>query len=146
MKFLEGEPVAKRLLRLFTQLDNLQLAQHVRAGLAGIDDVSLDFAWLDAVVDRLLARPVLRMNAGIDNEPARAKQFRIELAKQALRIVLIPSGLSRKPFSVESPSFAQRGDAAKRADLPEARQFFVFHFECDLKVMPGNSLVVNERT
>src|SRR5215471_5614844 len=126
------ELVTERLLRLVAQLEQLQLAHHVRARLARVDDVALDLARFDSVVNRLLPRPVLRVNAGVDDEAARAKQLGVQLAKQTDGIVLVPVGLRRETLRIETPAFAQRRNAAERAHSPELRLRSVFEFERDL--------------
>ena len=62
---LEREPLSQHLLRLLAQFDNFQLPDHIRTGLAWIDHISLDFAGLDSVIDRLLPRLVLRMDSRV---------------------------------------------------------------------------------
>src|SRR5688572_19555207 len=56
---LRRELCAERVARLVAQFEQSQLPDHVRACLAGHDDVALDLARLEAIVDRLLARPAL---------------------------------------------------------------------------------------
>src|SRR6266566_5796707 len=145
VELLQCEILAKRLLCFLTKLNDFQLTQHICAGLAGINNVTLNLAGLDAIVDRLLPGPMLCVNTGIDNETACAKQFSVELTEQAFRIVLIPAGLGRQPLGIESPSLAQRRNPAKCPNLPETRQVLVFHFESKLEMMAGNGFVVYER-
>src|SRR5688572_9448579 len=78
VKVLDVESIAKRGARLLAELDQLELSDHIRGRLAGIHDVSLDLAGLDAVVDGLLARPPEGMEARVDDQPARAEQLRVE--------------------------------------------------------------------
>ncbi len=75
MKFLHGEPRLQRFLRFRALYENFQLADLVRAGLSGPDDVTIYFCRRYAVVERLLACPVQRMEAGVDDEAPGAKQL-----------------------------------------------------------------------
>src|SRR5258708_32300984 len=104
MEVLRRIARAERALRAVAQLEDLQLAQQVGAGLAGEDHVALDLARPDAVGDRLLARPVLGVDAGVDDQAPRAKEFRVELAEEALRVALVPAGFGRQPLGVERPA------------------------------------------
>src|SRR6478736_2286891 len=121
MEVLDRELVAERLLRLLAQLEDFQLAHHVRARLARVDDVAFDFARFDAVVDRLLAGPVLGVDAGVDDEAPGAEQLHVELPELALEIVLVPAGLGREALGVQTPSLAERGDAAECPEAAEPR-------------------------
>src|SRR4030095_12057209 len=49
VELIQGEPVAERLLRFLPEFDNLEFTDHVRASLPRIDDVSFNFAGLNAV-------------------------------------------------------------------------------------------------
>src|SRR5262245_13488237 len=81
VKRLHREPVPGRGVGLVAQLEDLELADHVRARLTGIHDVPFDLAWLDAVLDRLLACPALRVQSGVDDETFGAPQLEIQLAQ-----------------------------------------------------------------
>src|SRR5687767_10213247 len=56
-----GKPVLQLRLRAVAQLENLQLPDHVGGRLTREDDVALDLARFDAVVNRLLASPSFGM-------------------------------------------------------------------------------------
>src|SRR5262249_36585322 len=126
MEAVEGELLAERLSGFLSKFSNLQLTDHIRAGLSGIDDVSLDFAWFDAVINGLLASPMFGMDTGVDDKAARPKQFRLELSETSLQTPLVPAGLGRKPLRIESPTFDQRRNIAERANLPESRKGRIF--------------------
>src|SRR5213075_3134729 len=59
VEFLRRIALAKRASRPIAQLEDLELAELVRAGLSGKHHVALDLARPDAIGDRLLARPAL---------------------------------------------------------------------------------------
>src|SRR6266540_5990008 len=76
------------LLRAGAQLEELALAEHVSEGLRRIGEVAIDFARREILVqatlachvrDGLVARPVVRMDAGIDNEPRGAKELGLQV-------------------------------------------------------------------
>src|SRR6185295_7295261 len=106
--------------------------------------IALDLARFDAVVDRLLAGPMLGVQTRIHDQAARAEQFGVELTETSLDIVAIPAGFGRQSLGIERPSFGQRGNAAERADLPEPRQGLVLNLQADLKVVTGNRLVIDD--
>src|SRR6185295_6405616 len=91
VKLPQGEPIAKSLLCLFAELDDPQLPNHVRTGLARIHDISFDLARLDSEIDRLLTGPLLRMQTRVDHQPAGSKQLVFEMTEPALEILAIPS-------------------------------------------------------
>ena len=78
MKPLERETIAERFPRLLAQFQNSEFADHVRAGLAGIDDVPFYFTRFDSVVDRLPACPVFEVDAGIHHQTPSAEQFLVQ--------------------------------------------------------------------
>src|SRR5207247_1820031 len=109
------------------------------------DDVALDFARPDAVGDRLLARPVLGVEAGVDDQTTRAKELGVELAEESLRVALVPAGFRREPFPVHRPALAEDRDEAVGADLPEARPVLVHPHDRDIVVSPGHRLAISQR-
>jgi len=50
--------------------------------LAGLNDVTFDLGSFEAVIDRLLSRPMFRVQTCIDNKSPSAKLFPIELPQQ----------------------------------------------------------------
>src|ERR1041384_8175358 len=131
----QREAIAERLLRLLTELDDLQLPHHVRAGLAGVHDIPLHLAGFDAVVDGLLPCPFLPMQTGVDHETTSAEQFRVELAQQSFRVAFIPAVLRGDALGVERPPFGDRGNAAERSELQKALEVPVFNLEGDVEMM-----------
>src|SRR6478735_9342333 len=59
----------------------------------------------DEVIGRLFARPLLGMNAGIDDQTRRAKQEGLEIAG-ALQRIGIAMKLVAKLFGIKRPAFA----------------------------------------
>ena len=68
----------------------------------GKDDIALDLARFDAVVDRLLARPPLGVQACVDDEAARAKELLVHLAEQPFGIVRIPARFCRETLGISA--------------------------------------------
>src|SRR6185503_5386963 len=97
---LQRKSVAEGPLRLLAQLEDFQFADHVRACLAGINDVAFDFGGFDAVIDRLLPRPMLGVQAGVDDQAPRAKLFPEKLSEQTFEIVVVPTGFGSEMLSV----------------------------------------------
>ena len=77
-------------MRLGPEPEDLEFTNHVGARLPGNGTVAIHFARRDAVVDRLLARPVFRVQPRVHDEPARAKKLEVELAK--LGLAEVPTG------------------------------------------------------
>src|SRR5262245_21899339 len=146
MEVFFREARAESLPRLFSQLDQFQLADHVRTGLPRVDHVAFDLACFDAVVDRLLPRPVLGVNPRVDDESPRAKERAIQLSQESFGIAFVPARLGGKLFGIQSPAFAERGDSAKGAQAPEEGQRLVLAIERHLEVMSRHRLVVHERS
>src|SRR5262245_33041153 len=97
VELTEVELCAQGLLGLGAHAVDLAVADLVAAGLARPGAITIDFArhFLDAravrggePVDRLLTRPALRMQAGVDDEPARAERDRLQVAQAPIRIVV----------------------------------------------------------
>ena len=141
-----GENFAPSVLRALSRSSSKrELADHVRARLPGHDDVALDLARLEAVVDRLLARPALGVQARVHDEPARAEQLRVEHAEHPFGIAVVPAVLRNQFFRVQRPAFGHRGNAAEHARLAELRQACVLLLERDLEVMTRHGLVIHQR-
>ena len=139
----QREAIAERLPRLLPKLDDFQLADHVRARLPRIHDVPFDFACLDPVIDALLARPLLGVEPGIDDQAPRAEQLLIELPQQSLDVAFIPAALRREALGVEAPSFPDGGDDAEGAELKEPLEVLILDLQRDVEVMAGHRLVVD---
>src|SRR5687767_7988879 len=91
VKLANGEAAAEGGARLVTELDDLQLPDHVGARLSWVDHVALNLTCLDARVDRLLPRPALCVQARIYDEPPSAEQGGVQLSKQSLKIAFVPT-------------------------------------------------------
>src|SRR5262249_34586592 len=111
---------SERFLCFFSKLDNLQFTDHVGAGLARVDHITLDLASFDSVIDRLLTRPPFSMDTRIHDQAPCSEQFRVELSQPSFQISVIPSRLGRELLRVETPPFTKRGNAAKSAGLAES--------------------------
>ena len=105
MKSLQREVVTQRLLRFGALRQDVQHANLVGAGLAGVDDIALDLLRRDAVVDRLLARPLHRVQAGVHHQAAGTEQLAVELAQLPLDIALVPAALGRQLLGIQRPAF-----------------------------------------
>src|SRR5436190_1861924 len=121
VELLQRELRPQLALGLGAELEDLQHADLVRARLPRHDDVALHFLGWDAVVDRLLARPVLGVEAGVDHQAAGAEELGVELAKVTLHITVVPPELGRELLGVERPALGEGRDAAEGAALAEAR-------------------------
>src|SRR6202022_880295 len=136
---------AERCPCLVSYFNEFQLTEHVRARLARIHDVAIDLTGLDPVVDGLLTRPMLRMQAGVDHQSPRTEEFRVELSEQTFRVTVIPLGLGGQLFRVKSPSFTEGRNAPERAYPSKPRQARILHLQGDLKVMAWHRLVIDQR-
>src|SRR5262249_9377422 len=96
-----------------------------------------------AVVDPVLARPALRVQPGVDDEPPRAEQLSIELAELPFDAVAVPAGFRRETLRVQAPSLGHRRDADERFAAPELRQRLVLHLQGELEVVARHGLVVH---
>jgi len=86
-----------------------------------------------------------RVQAGIDDEAARAEEFVAELAEVAFGVAFVPAVFGGQLLRVERPTLAVRGDQAEHAVASEARQAGHFILERELEMMAGHGLVINER-
>ena len=91
-------------------------------------------------VDHLLARPVLRVNAGIDDEADRAPHVGFEAAVVGVG-VLVEADLLAEPLGVERPAFGERRVVALPAELGQAGELLA---NGDLQMMAGDALVVRD--
>ena len=92
-------------------------------------------------VDRLLARPALRVKAGVDDEPARAPHLVGQAAEVAVRVG-VEAHLQAEVLRVESPALAERVDVEEAA---ERRQVGQLRRQRALEVMAGHRLVERQR-
>ena len=95
MKIANIETRPERTLRLLTQFDDMQHADGVGCRLARHDDVALGRLSrciarhrhiVEVILNHLLARPTLCMQAGIDHQTYSARQLKHESAKVGIRI------------------------------------------------------------
>ena len=140
------EPVAQLVRRFAAQLLDLQFADLVRQRLARVADVAVDF--IDdvefglcrvrlEVIDRLLPRPVLVMQAGVDDEPHGAPHLVGQLAELVVGILVEPH-LFAEALAVEAPAFDERGGLEVAAEL---RQLAEFLRQRNLQVMARHRFV-----
>src|SRR5579872_6642212 len=127
--FPQREFVAQGFTRLFPQLDNFQLADHIGTSLARKYHVAFNLASFNPIVDGLLAGPVLGMEAGIDHQPPRAPQGIVELPEMTFGVALVPAGFGGQPLGIEPPAFNQCRDVSERSDLAEARKVFILYLQ-----------------
>lgn len=78
MEFFRREFCAEFAFRFRADVEDLELADFVGAGLARHHDVALHFGNRNAVVDGLLAGPFFRVEAGVDDEAAGAEELFVE--------------------------------------------------------------------
>src|SRR5256885_3463153 len=104
------------LLRTGAQLEELALAEHVSEGLRRIGEVAIDFAHREILVqatlpchvrDGLVARPVVRMDAGIDYEARGAKELGLQMPVVLVGI-LVEAEIEAELLRVERPALAVR--------------------------------------
>ena len=86
VEFLERKFRAERLLGFGAEFEDPEHADLVGAGLARVHDVAFHLRGGDAVVDRLLAGPVLGVQAGVGHEAPGAEELPMELAQPSLGI------------------------------------------------------------
>src|SRR6202158_527063 len=132
------------------QLADFELAELVGEGLAGPDNVAIDFdgdvlIGLAGVVleklDGLLARPVHRVHPGVDHQPHRAPHFVAELAKFGVRIGVQPDVFA-EPFAIQRPALDKGGVAHV---LAKFRRVLHVLRQRNLQMVPGDSFVERER-
>ena len=140
--------VAQRHLRLVARLPDGHLAEIVRERLARPRDVAVHFG-LDLVVGegrvvpqellRLLARPALRVDAGIHHQPRGAPRL---VAQHAEGLVgrVIHTHLRAQPFAIKRPAFAVGVDI----HLAEGGRFFCSILIGHLEGMAGRRLVQSQ--
>jgi hypothetical protein len=93
------------------------------------------------VVDHLLARPVLGVDAGIDDEANGAEIVGFKAAEVGVRI-LIEADVFAEALGVESPAFGVGGVVEVFAEGGQAGQLLR---DGDLQVMAGQAFVVGDR-
>ena len=95
-------------------------------------------------VDRLLARPAHRVEAGVDDEARGAEGLRLEHA-EPLAIVGVEAHLVGEALGVEAPALDVRPAGHPRAERAERGQPLQLHLDRDLEVMAGRRLVERDR-
>src|SRR5262249_37523880 len=110
------EGASEFLLSAGAQLQDLQLPHHVGKRLARVRNVTVRLALdLDLVdggvlmeeIDDLLARPLLRVQAGVDHEPDGAQHLVLKPPEVAVRIA-IEADLLSETLGIERPAFDER--------------------------------------
>src|SRR6266478_10068419 len=118
------EALAERFFRARTGVEKLALAQVVRQRLPRPGDVAVHLGAelslgergvLPEVLDRLLARPALGMNAGVDDQARGAPDLVAEHAKALVGRVVQPH-LEPELLAVQRPAFAVSGDVGELAE------------------------------
>jgi len=101
--------VTKLLARFFTQLENFQLTELVGERLSGPRNVTVDFRLnvgfihrcvFVEILNHLIARPVLGVDAGVDHKPDITPHFILKTPVFAIRI-LIASNFFAQPFGIQ---------------------------------------------
>ena len=93
------------------------------------------------IVDDLLARPLLRVQSGVDHEPDRAEHFILQTSVIVVR-VLIEADFLAELLRVQRPPFDIRRVSAL---TPEHRQIAELLRDRDLHVMSRNTFVIRRR-
>ena len=134
------EPVAQRLLGLGAQRLDPELADLVRQRLARPGDVAVDLVVdveialagvLLEVVDRLVARPLERVHAGVDHQAHRAPHVVVQLA-DLREVVLVQAEVVAELLAVQRPAFDEGRVVGIAAELRQAGEFVR---QRDLQVM-----------
>src|SRR5271170_571383 len=92
------------------------------------------------VIDHLLPRPVLRVNAGIDDQPYRSPDIRLQTAIVAVR-VFVKTDVLAEALAVQSPTLGIRGVVGV---LPELWYTGQLLRDRDLQVMSWKSFVIRD--
>ncbi len=84
-------------------------------------DLGLDFMLrqrrvLPQIIERLLAAPALRMNAGVDDQPRRPPDLIVEHAEPVVRR-LVHAHLLTQPLAIKRPAFAVGREVGVLAEL-----------------------------
>src|SRR5210317_1971820 len=146
MERLDVEVFAEPEFTAFAQFQDFQLADFVSQRLARpgnvtvdfIDDVMFGFCRIAAEkVDRLVAAPTAKMNAGVDDQADRAPHVIGKLAESRIGI-LIQAQFGAETLAVQGPAFDKRGETRIAAKI---RQVAEFLRECYLQMMAGHRLV-----
>ena len=137
-------------LGLLADPEQLQLAGLVGERLAGQRDVAVDLVGDGArrergvgehVVDRLLAGPAHRVDAGVDDEPRRPPGVERQ-HPEPVEVAGVEAHLVGQPLGVQAPAL----EVGRRPEVAaEVRQPAELLAERDLEVVAGHRLVVRER-
>ena len=95
-------------------------------------------------VDRLVARPVHGVQAGVDDEPRGAEGLRVEHA-ETLGLGGVEAHLIGQALAVEAPALGVGDARHASAERPEGGHPGELHLDGDLEVMPGRRLVEGDR-
>src|SRR5271156_168853 len=125
MKRPDVESATERIFSLGASFENRHLAKVVRERLPGPCDIAIDLG-LDLMVgkrrvlaeisDRLVARPSLRVNAGIDDQAGSAPDLVSQHAEAIIRRV-VHSHLYAEFLAIQSPALAEGGDIGMLAKI-----------------------------
>src|SRR4051812_4450712 len=140
MELLQVEAAPERLLSLGPRPRPGHVPHLVAARLPRLGAVALDLPLRarlreagggDEIVGRLLAAPLLRVEAGVDHQPRRPEQEGLEVTRPLERR-LVGAELVRELLGVERPAFRI---GAEEAGLAKRRYVLRFLGEADLEVM-----------
>ena len=93
------------------------------------------------IVGRLFAAPALGVDAGVDHQPRRAEQERLEVAG-ALQRRRIGAELLGELFGIQRPAFRI---GREETDLAQRRNVLRFLRKADLQMMARHALMIGER-
>src|SRR5215470_3873883 len=114
MEALLVELRAKRRFSLGPQPADGELTKLVGESLAGPADVPIDLGFhlmlregsvSGEIIDRLLARPAITVDPGVDHQPRGAPHFIAELTESLIGCP-IDAEFIAEPFAIEAPSLA----------------------------------------
>src|SRR5215217_6529375 len=146
MELADVELRTQLSLGLRAQLADLELPDLVGKRLSRDRDEALRLgsgiaaparAVVEDVLDRLVARPTLRMYAGIDDQADCTEQLRIQVAEILVRVGVDPQ-FAPKRFRIEPPAFDVGGVAAEAHEIGQA---LILLRQADLEVMPWRAFV-----
>src|SRR5208337_3497951 len=139
--------IAELILGVLSQFEYFKLANFVAQCLRGPGDIAISFGlnvhfiFRGMVVEKvndLLARPMLGMEAGVDDEADGTQHIVLKVAVIAVGI-LVKSEFLTETFGIERPAF---GIGRVVFVATEERQLWQLLREGDLYVMAGNSFMI----
>src|SRR5262245_49302052 len=125
VELAEVELVAEGLLRLLAQTVDPAVTHFVTTRLARPRAVTIDLA-RDLVearaigarepLDRLLTRPALRVQSGIDDQTTGAKRNRLQITQPTERIIVINAELASELLGIQRPTFREGIEREQRTE------------------------------